>query len=245
MDTACQQGARIAIFDTVRGATIISMVAFHGAYDLAYLYGASMPWFTQGVFQDVWRASISWAFLLLAGWMVGLSKNNFKRAGRYGIAALLIWVVTTLASVDSPISFGIIFCMAGSTFIAAVLNRLPVRFPPAVMAATSLLAFFATWSIPTKLYSVGGLAWLGFPSAGFYSGDYYPLIPFCFMYLAGMYLQRIYADHSRSEDDAPAWAYRDYCPPLTAIGRHSLLIYLLHQPILLALCEFASMAGFL
>lgn len=51
---------RITIFDTVRGFTMISMAGFHACYDLAYLYGWDMPWFTQTVFQDIWRASISW-----------------------------------------------------------------------------------------------------------------------------------------------------------------------------------------
>ena len=69
---------RITIFDTVRGFTMISMAGFHACYDLAYLYGWDMPWFTQTVFQDVWRASISWVFLFIAGWMCTLSRNNIK-----------------------------------------------------------------------------------------------------------------------------------------------------------------------
>lgn len=47
---------RITIFDTVRGLTMISMAGFHACYDLAYLYDWDMPWFTQTVFQDIWRA---------------------------------------------------------------------------------------------------------------------------------------------------------------------------------------------
>lgn len=56
---------RITIFDTVRGFTMISMAGFHACYDLTYLYGWDMPWFTQSVFQDIWRASISWVFLFI------------------------------------------------------------------------------------------------------------------------------------------------------------------------------------
>lgn len=70
---------RITIFDTVRGFTMISMAGFHACYDLAYLYDWDMPWFTQTVFQDIWRASISWVFLFIAGWMCTLSRNNVKR----------------------------------------------------------------------------------------------------------------------------------------------------------------------
>lgn len=58
---------RITIFDTVRGFTMISMAGFHACYDLAYLYDWDMLWFTQTVFQDIWRASISWVFLFIAG----------------------------------------------------------------------------------------------------------------------------------------------------------------------------------
>ena len=62
---------RITIFDTVRGFTMISMAGFHACYDLAYLYDWDMPWFTQTVFQDIWRASISWVFLFIALSRVG------------------------------------------------------------------------------------------------------------------------------------------------------------------------------
>lgn len=91
---------RITIFDTVRGFTMISMAGFHACYDLAYLYDWDMPWFTQTVFQDIWRASISWVFLFIAGWMCTLSRNNAKRAAKYAAAALVVWIATTLVSVD-------------------------------------------------------------------------------------------------------------------------------------------------
>lgn len=38
---------RITVFDTIRGFTMLSMAGFHACYDLAYLYGWKMPWFTQ------------------------------------------------------------------------------------------------------------------------------------------------------------------------------------------------------
>lgn len=42
---------RITVFDTIRGFTMLSMAGFHACYDLAYLYGWDMPWFTQTIFQ--------------------------------------------------------------------------------------------------------------------------------------------------------------------------------------------------
>lgn len=96
---------RITVFDTIRGFTMLSMAGFHACYDLAYLYGWKMPWFTQTIFQDIWRASISWVFLFIAGWMCTLSRNNIKRAVKYAAAALVVWVATTLVSVDDSVNF--------------------------------------------------------------------------------------------------------------------------------------------
>lgn len=67
---------RITVFDTIRGFTMLSMAGFHACYDLAYLYGWKMPWFTQTIFQDIWRASISWVFLFIAGWMCTLAQQH-------------------------------------------------------------------------------------------------------------------------------------------------------------------------
>ena len=94
---------RITIFDTVRGFTMLSMAGFHACYDFAYLYGWDIPWFTETVFQDIWRASISWVFLFIAGWMCTLSRNNGKRALKYAAAALIVWMATTLVSVDDSV----------------------------------------------------------------------------------------------------------------------------------------------
>ena len=191
---------RIPFFDALRGLTICSMVAFHASYDLAYLYGISMPWFTVGPFQEIWRSSISWTFLALAGWMTIYSRDNFKRAGVYGLSALTVYIATT-------------------AFIV-------------------LLALFAlTWQVPHRAYEVWGLSWLGFPSPTFASGDYYPLVPFTFMYLAGSYAANLFKRHFGT--GAPAWMYACRVSPLEAIGRHSLLIYLAHQPLILLALNIA------
>lgn len=115
---------RIEAFDTLRGIAVASMVAFHACYDLVYIYGADIPWFTSGPLQELWRISISWVFLALAGWMTSLSKSNIRRAVIYGLTALVIWIATTVASVDTPISFGIMYCMAASTLLWWALERL-------------------------------------------------------------------------------------------------------------------------
>lgn len=225
---------RITIFDTVRGFTMISMAGFHACYDLAYLYGWDMPWFTQSVFQDIWRASISWVFLFIAGWMCTLSRNNIKRAAKYALAALVVWLATTLVSVDDSVSFGIIYCMAACTGIVALTDPVLKKITARWGMPLCLMLFAITLSIPKTIYPVPYLAWLGFPSPGFISGDYYPIIPFIFMYLAGYFAAHIAQGIDKT---VPSWAYANPLPALASLGRHALPFYLLHQPIILGILE--------
>ena len=94
------------------------------------------------------------------------------------------------------------------------------------------------YHLPRALFENVPLAWLGFPSPTFASGDYYPLIPYSFIFFAGVFLgfaskQFVYRHRDLLN--------RCSLPLLTRLGRHALIVYLLHQPILLlviaALCQ--------
>ena len=232
---------RVGIFDVVRGAAVVSMVAFHLCYDLKFIAGVELGWLAPPL-QDVWRCSISWTFLFVAGCMCPLSRNNFRRALVYGAVAVCIWVVTTIAAVDTPISFGIIYCMAACTLVASLLGRAHALPRGPVAAAVLIVVFLAlqglrdgtvglgplTRELPRELYETPWLAWLGLPGGGFSSGDYYPLLPYLALYLAGAALGSTWA-----RIGYPTWAREARLEPLTWIGRHALLIYAAHQPVLL------------
>lgn len=239
MNTVSSDKTRIRALDVLRGLTVLSMVAFHTAYDLAYIFELPVPWFTSGPVQDIWRNSISWTFLFLAGWMCAYSRNNFKRAIRYGAFAILIWFATTLAAVDTPINFGIIYCMSVSTLIAALLRHVTKGKLNSksclIAAAACLVLFFATYGLFKQTYATEYLAWLGFPSSSFASGDYYPLIPFSFMYLCGAFAHGHWI--KAHQDQYPTILKTITSKPIEWIGRHSLLIYALHQPLILLILQ--------
>ncbi len=236
---------RMALFDIVRGFSVISMVLFHLCYDIRYIYGAGCLWFKPPL-QDVWRASISWTFLFVAGCMCSFSRNNLKRSVRYLAASAAVFVVTTLVAVDTPISFGIIFCMGASTLIVALLDHFKcaprgwwavVLFVLAFLllrgvpqGSVGLASFQVT--LPQSLYATPYWSFLGFPGPGFASGDYYPLIPFSLMYLAG-----VAAGRTWMQEGFPAWFSTVSCKPLQFVGRHALPVYLFHQPLLIGICE--------
>ena len=99
---------RVHAFDLIRGFSVISMVLFHYCYDLRFLAGVPLEFFVSP-FIDIWRASISWTFVFVAGSMYSYSHNNLRRAGKYLLVALLIFVVTSIARVDIPINFALSF----------------------------------------------------------------------------------------------------------------------------------------
>lgn len=230
METKRNIRKRIHFIDDIRGITIISMVAFHVSYDLAYLYGLPMAWFTIGPLQDIWRCSISWTFLFIAGWSTSFSKSNLKRGCLYTAMALLVWLATTVASVDTPVNYGILFCMGASTLLYSCIEKLGLR-NPLLITVMALVAFALSYSVPRMRYPVEHLAWLGFPSPAFMSGDYYPLIPYFFMYMVGAGCARLFERKTRGA--YPQWMTKTRSKALEYIGTKSLIIYLLHQPLAL------------
>lgn len=239
----------MAAFDVIRGFSVVSMVLFHLCYDLRYLYGYNLAFF-QPPFQDVWRCSISWTFLFVAGCMCSFSRNGLKRALRYLGVALAVFLVTTVAAVDTPINYGIIFCMGASTLIEHVLSRCGIA-PKGLAAAAVLFALFLFTqgvphgyvgfavlriALPASWYATPYLSALGLPGPNFASGDYYPIIPYTFMYLTGAAVGRHWKEHGY-----PSWMYSLSCKPLEAVGKAALPIYVLHQPLIIAVLELLAL----
>lgn len=222
----------------------MSMVAFHFCYDLKFIAGKPLDWFAPPL-QDIWRASISWTFLFIAGCMCSFSRNNIRRALKYGAVALAIYVATSVAAVDDPISFGIIFCDASCTLVVGLLDRanLVPKSPP--IAALFLACFLVMLplaqgrigigplcvTLPSSWYETPWLSWLGLPGPGFVSGDYYPVLPYLFLYLCGTSMGWWW-----KQTGYPEFMLTLRCAPLEFVGRHALPIYVIHQPVLLLLC---------
>ncbi len=228
------------------------MVLFHAVYDLVFIAGVipSNLFFTTPV--NIWRASISWTFLLIAGAMCTFSRSNYRRAGIYLIVALGIYRVTSLIDASVEISYGIIYCMGFCTLFAACLSSLGFSPQGYAWAAAFFIAFLLALSVPNgaislfgiqiariprAIYHTGLFSWLGFPGPDFISADYYPPIPYFFLYLAGWSLGLTW---KREGYTHPLWRFS--IAPLEAVGRYALPIYVLHQPVLLLVAHVISIA---
>ena len=95
-----------------------------------------------------------------------------------------------------------------------------------------------TAALPETLYRNLFTAYLGFPPPSFYSTDYFSLIPWAFLYLCGYELHRI----AREKGVLASQVFKKEIRPLSFLGRNSLTIYLLHQPLLYGLVLLYSAA---
>ena len=71
---------RYALPDTLRGLTLLSMIAYHGCWDMVYIWGADWPWYhSTGAY--LWQQSICWTFILLSGYSFSLGRRHWRRSG--------------------------------------------------------------------------------------------------------------------------------------------------------------------
>ncbi len=234
---------RLYFIDSLRGVLVLAMVVYHACFDLVYYKGCTLSWF-DGLFVLVWRNTVAYLFLFIAGLMCSRSRNNVKRGIKYAAVALAIYLVTSLTSITTPISYGIIFCMAACTLVYGALEACHISIKGWIAFALCIFLFIClrdiqsgyigmgaiSLKLPEALYQSGALSWLGLPGPNFSSGDYYPLLPYLCIYVAGSAL----GNHFK-ETSWPKFFYRLHIAALDLIGRHALLIYLVHQPILLVL----------
>ncbi|WP_334298164.1 heparan-alpha-glucosaminide N-acetyltransferase domain-containing protein [Blautia liquoris] len=86
--------------------------------------------------------------------------------------------------------------------------------------------------VPDILYAIKILTPFGFPHAGFRSSDYFPLLPWIFLYLCGFFFHQIFMEHETWKRFAH---YK--LPCLSVIGSKTIWIYLLHQPLSMLICS--------
>ncbi|MCI8442885.1 MAG: DUF1624 domain-containing protein [Provencibacterium sp.] len=231
---------RIHLLDEIRGGAIILMVFYHAGYDLAAIFGVDMPFFFSPQMNLI-RDIMGGTFFFISGCSCRLSRSNLRRGLQTLLFALIMSAVTYLVIPEQVILFGVLHSLSCCMLLFALGSRLFDRIKPFFGALFSAIAFYLTFTVPSglfggltyhfalprALYECGFLFPLGFPSPRFFSSDYYPLIPWFFLFLCGAYVGAYIR-----EDRLPAWCCRLHLPLLAFVGRHTMPIYLLHQPLI-------------
>lgn len=226
--------------DTIRGITLLSMMVYHTCWDLVFLFDKRIPGYT-GTAGYLWQQSICWTFILLSGFCWSLGHRHLQRGLLVFGAGILITVVTLLAMPESRVIFGVLTLIGSCMLLLIPLEKLLLKLPAEAGIAGSMLLFLLTrnvndgnlgfekWkilSLPEALYQNLFTTYLGFPQRGFFSTDYFSLIPWFFLFLTGFYLYQFVKKKNGME-----MLFSFKIPLFNEMGKYSLLIYLLHQPV--------------
>jgi uncharacterized membrane protein len=212
------------------------MIAYHACWDIVYLFGTDWGWYrSEGAY--LWQQSICWTFILLSGYCFHLGKHRLKHGLKAFGGGLLITAVTMVTMPSLPVLWGVLSLLGSAALLTMPLDKLFLKIPARVGFAASFCLFLLLrdvnagfvgfegarlLALPESLYANLFTAYLGFPGPGFRSSDYFALLPWVFLFWTGYFLYRL-----RPEDPRRGLPR---IPVVTFMGRHSLLIYLLHQP---------------
>jgi uncharacterized membrane protein len=218
---------RIDIIDALRGLSVILMVAHHLLFDLVTFLGAPSWFFFNPVF-NILHYFFAGLFIFLSGVSSQFSRSNVKRGIKVIAIALVFTVVTSLSFVNQPILFGVLhllgFCMLFYGLTRDEWDKLPRAVAPVLYIALIVLSALATRYLKTN---VTYLWMFGWTSPNFFSADYFPIFPWLFVFLLGTWAGKYII-----ENRLPAWFYEKKIALFPAVGRKSLLIYILHQPVI-------------
>lgn len=223
---------RIWELDALRGLCILGMVVVHFIYDLVELYGLVKwdypPLFT---FVQQWGGVL---FLLISGICVTLGSRCIRR----GVLVLGCGVVVSAVTYGMYhfgfsgkgiiIYFGVLHCLGACMLLWPVFRRLP-HWALALLGAVLVAVGLYLRTLPGAAFP--WLMPLGLPWEGFASSDYFPLLPYLGFFLLGSALGK--SVYRNKESLLPRVNTKNYLVRFFLLcGKHSLWIYMLHQPIL-------------
>lgn len=232
---------RYHLIDALRGFALVNMVVFHLMYDIFNIFSAGTGWNSEPL-TIIWERFICCSFIILSGVSFNFSHRPFKRGIILNAFGFLITVVTVLVIPSQAVWFGILNFLGCAMMIAYPLKGYLEKIKPVVGMILSLLLFAFLYGVPDGyvgffgaelfrlpefLYGIKALAFIGFPSADFHSTDYFPIIPWIFLFIFGYFAWMVIKNCNADR------FFKRRIPFFDFIGRHTLIIYLLHQPIIM------------
>lgn len=232
---------RLGRLDIARGFALIAMAIYHFGWDLEFF-----GYLTQGsASQGWWRIfarCIASSFLFLVGFSLVLAHGRtirwhsfFKRLAQVVVAAAAISLLTWLYMPEGFIFFGILHQIALASLLGLLFVRMPVWAQVCLTIPLAVLIIAAPYFARSEIFDYPALWWVGLSTSNPISNDYVPLFPWFGAVLLGIAAAKIMQATGLltllQGGIKPLWLDRG----LTFIGRHSLIFYLVHQPVLIGL----------
>jgi uncharacterized membrane protein len=233
--------SRLWELDFIRGLAVVMMVFYHLLYDLNYFGGyplnvSSGPWL---YFAEATAA----IFIVLVGASLTLSRSRartdgvseklylrfFKRGLRIFSLGMAITLTTYLLIGKGFILFGVLHLIGVSIALAYPFLRLRTfnLFAGSIFVLIGVYLMGQTFNFPW-------LFWLGFVPDNFYTLDYFPIFPWFGLVLIGIYLGNRFYDDGKRGFKLPDSSGSFVVKLFGTLGKNSLVVYLVHQPILVA-----------
>ncbi len=217
--------------DSTRGIAIILMVVFNWSFTLKFfnIFSIAESW----VYWWLFPRFIGFLFIFLVGVSLSLSYNNagntgkklkyLKRGSYIFLIGVGITVLTLLVFPSHAIYFGVLHLIGLSIMLSIpFLNRRKLG----LIVGCAIVALGAY--LQSLRFGFDWLLWLGFVPENIQTFDYFPLLPWFGFVLIGLYFGKPLFNSGHSSEPAASI-------PLSFLGRRSLLIYVIHQPILVSI----------
>ena len=237
---------RYGLIDSLRGFAIFCVIVYHFIYDLVHFYSMDFPWFESLAAYLVQQGG-AFLFVFISGAMSLCAKAPLRNGLLLVGCGLMITLVTYFYSSANIIVFGILSLLGWAAIITVLVRPILEKIPIKLGLVLSLFLFFLThdvadgrlslltihlYNLPSSWYDSYYLFPLGLSHSSFASADYFPLLPWIFAYWMGYYFWQLL-----DEDFRQKYLLTEIST-FSFMGRHSLLIYLIHQPIILAVISF-------
>lgn len=242
---------RIWELDFIRGFCIFLMIMDHTLYDLAFIFqnqwfgrdeaGGFWYWlcnlartgYFPWILRDILWGPAVFCFVFICGISCSFSHSNFKRGLRLTSVALVLtgftWSLDWFTGQENQftIRFGILHMLAASILLYCLLRRSGQIFM--LLSGLFAIAVGAYFSYIPLDTTVDYMAILVHSTANFHSADYFPLLPWFGYFFTGAAIGPwIYVKHRSL---FPGQGTRGWMRPILFTGRHSLIFYLFHQPV--------------
>ncbi|MBR3599695.1 MAG: DUF1624 domain-containing protein [Lachnospiraceae bacterium] len=230
---------RYYVLDIIRGICIVLVVIYHLLYDLSEVFGGNYSFF-RSPGMEAFRDAFVGTLILLSGISCNLSKSNIKRGVKTFLCGMLISVVMLVVMPASKVYFGILHFLGFSMILYGLLAKIMEKIPVHIGFLGLLLVHMLTLGVYDGYFGWPGLFMMDIPqmpknlilfilgfNTGHGAGDHWAIVPWLFLFLSGTFLGRYF-----KEGNVPKWFEKNPIPPLAFIGRKTLIIYLVHQPLI-------------